>query len=483
MKNSSHYDGIITIAGCDKNMPGCMMALARINRPGFMIYGGSIRPGLIEKKCICNYYQQQHSENIKGDEIEIDIVSGFQAFGEYKAGKISKEEQTYILENAIPGPGSCGGMYTANTMSTAIEAMGMSPLYSSSLPAEDPLKLQECDTRSVELIYNLLENDIKPRDIITRKSLQNAAAMVMALGGSTNGVLHLLAIAHAADVPFSIDDFQAISDHVPYIGNLKPSGKYYMNYLQHVGGTPALIKYLISQGLFHGDCMTITGKTMEENVSHIPDDYVFDNDYEDLIYPIEAPLQDTGHIKILYGNIATNGAVAKLTGKQGVKWLGHAIVCESEDDFMIKFNKGEISKETLGDKKYVIVIRNEGPKGGPGLPEMLIPTTALVGAGLVDQVALITDGRFSGGSHGFIVGHVTPEAYLGGNIGLIKDGDLIEINAEDNELNLLVTKEDIQERRDELNKNGHQKVTKYTRGVLGKYTKLVQSATKGCVTD
>lgn len=459
------------------------MALARLNRPGFMIYGGSIRPGNIDKKCVCDYYQKQHAENIKddGETIEIDIVSGFQAFGEYKAGKISKDEQTYILENAIPGPGSCGGMYTANTMSTAIEAMGMAPLYSSSLPAEDPLKLQECETNSVELIYNLLEKDIKPRDIITRKSLQNAAAMVMALGGSTNGVLHLLAIAHAADVEFTIDDFQAISDHVPYIGNLKPSGKYYMSYLQHIGGTPALIKYLISQGLFHGDCMTITGKTMEENVSHISDDYIFTcNKYEDLIYPIEAPLQDTGHIKILYGNIATEGSVAKLTGKQGVKWLGHAIVCESEDDFMLKFNRGDISKEKLGDKKYVIVIRNEGPKGGPGLPEMLIPTTALVGAGLVDQVALITDGRFSGGSHGFIVGHITPEAYLGGNIGLIQEGDLIEIDAENCQLNMLISREDLEERKSTLTLN---QKPKFTRGVLGKYSKLVGSATYGCVTD
>ena len=459
------------------------MALARLNRPGFMIYGGSIKPGSIDKKCVCDYYQKQHIQNIKGDKIEIDIVSGFQAFGEYKAGKISKDEQTYILKNAIPGAGSCGGMYTANTMSTAIEAMGMAPLYSSSLLAEDPHKLQECEFRAIELIYNLLENDIKPRDIITRKSLQNAAAMIMALGGSTNGVLHLLAIAREADVEFTIDDFQIISDHVPYIGNLKPSGKYYMSYLQHIGGTPALIKYLLSQGLFHGDCMTITGKTIEENVQHIDDDYIFQNEYEDLIYPIEAPLQDTGHIKILYGNIATEGAVAKLTGKQGTKWLGKAIVCESEEDFMVKFNRGDMDKEKLGDQKYVIVIRNEGPKGGPGLPEMLVPTTALVGAGLVDQVALITDGRFSGGSHGFIVGHITPESYLGGNIGLIQDGDLIEIDTENRQLNLLVMREIMQKRREELDKNSDIKKPKFTRGVLGKYTKLVQSATFGCVTD
>lgn len=475
---ASFYDGIITIAGCDKNMPGCIMALARLNRPGFMIYGGSIKAGTCS---LCD------TEN---ETQEIDIISAFQSYGQLTKGDITEEQRQTILENAIPGAGACGGMYTANTMSTAIEALGMSPMYSSSMLAESNNKYEECASESINIMDNLLQQDIKPKDIITRESIENALTLMMALGGSTNGVLHMLAIAAAADIPLTYNDISKISDKVPYIANLKPMGKYYMQYLQEIGGTPAIMKYLLHKGLLNGDCLTITGKTVSKNLENIEWDTVFKEAESKglinphVVQPIEDPIQESGHLKILHGNLAQDGCVAKISGKQGQYFKGKALVFDSEHDFMAQFSQNKITRETLGaDKgnKHVIVIRNEGPKGAPGMPEMLTPTSSIVGAGLIDDVALITDGRFSGGSHGFILGHVAPEAYLGGLIAFVENGDEIEIDIGKKQINLLVDNEMIAKRHSIWLDNPPK--PRYTRGVLGKYIRHVSSASKGCITD
>ncbi len=443
------YDGLITIPGCDKNMPGVIMAMGRVNRPALMIYGGTIRPGYL------------------GDR-PLDIVSAFQCYGEYLAETISDEERQGIVRNACPGAGACGGMYTANTMASAIEAMGMALPYSSSTPATDPAKLDEC-LRAGQAIRDLLERDLKPRDIMTRQAFENAMVMVMVLGGSTNAVLHLIAMARSVDVSLTIDDFQAMSDRVPYLVDLKPSGKYVMEDLHTVGGTPAVMKYLLEQGLLHGDCLSVTGKTIAENVRDVPGL----TEGQDIIQPLDAPIKDSGHIRILKGNLAPGGAVAKITGKEGLVFSGPARVFDAEEDMLRALEEKKIQK---GD---VVVIRYEGPKGGPGMPEMLTPTSALMGAGMGGDVALMTDGRFSGGSHGFIIGHVVPEAQEGGPIALIRDGDLITIDAKQNRLDVAVDEADMAQRRAQWTMPPY----KATRGTLYKYIKTVKDASEGCVTD
>ena len=443
------YDGLITIPGCDKNMPGVIMGMGRVNRPALMVYGGTIRPGYL------------------GDR-PLDVVSTFQCYGEYLAGTINDEERQSIVRHACPGAGACGGMYTANTMASAIEAMGMSLPYSSSTPATDPAKLDEC-VRAGQAIRNLLELDLKPRDIMTRQAFENAMVMVMVLGGSTNAVLHLIAMARSVDVPLTIDDFQAMSDRIPYLADLKPSGKYVMEDLHKVGGTPAVMKYLLEQGLLHGDCMSVTGKTIAENVREVPGLA----DGQDIIHPLDAPIKDSGHIRILRGNLAPGGAVAKITGKEGLMFSGPARVFDAEEDMLHALEQKQIQK---GD---VVVIRYEGPKGGPGMPEMLTPTSALMGAGMGSDVALITDGRFSGGSHGFIIGHVVPEAQEGGPIALIRDGDLITIDAKQNRLDVTVDEAEMAQRRAQWSRPPF----KATRGTLYKYIKTVKDASEGCVTD
>ncbi len=443
------YDANVSIPGCDKNMPGCIMAMGRLNRPSFMVYGGTIKPGC---------WQDQ----------KLDIVSAFQAYGEYIAGRLSDADRQSIVRCSIPGAGACGGMYTANTMASAIEAMGMSLPYSSSIPAEDPAKLDEC-FRAGAAIRNLLEQDIKPRDIITRKSLENAMVVVMATGGSTNAVLHLIAIARSVGLNLAIDDFQKTSDRVPFIADLKPSGKFVMADLQQIGGTPALMKYLLANGLLDGSCLTCTGKTIAENLEPLSGL----TPGQPIIQPLEKPIKSSGHIQILRGNLAPDGAVAKITGKEGLIFNGTARCFDGEEAMLRGLEQGEIKK---GD---VIIIRYEGPKGGPGMPEMLTPTSAIMGAGLGKDVALMTDGRFSGGSHGFIVGHITPEAQEGGPIALVQTGDKITIDAEKRVIDVDVSADELAKRKAAWTAPP----LKHTRGTLYKYIKNVKTASEGCVTD
>ena len=444
------YDGLITIPGCDKNMPGCLIAMGRLNRPSLMIYGGTIKPG-----------------HAKGGQV-LDVISAFQSYGEFITHKIDESTRADIVEHSCPGPGACGGMYTANTMASAIEALGMSLPYSSSTPAVDPGKIDEC-RRAGSAVRHLLEQDIKPRDIMTRAAFENAMVVVMALGGSTNAVLHLIAMARAVDVKLTVDDFQKVSDRIPFIADLKPSGKYVMEDLHRVGGTPAVMKYLLEKKLIDGNCITVTGKTIAENLKSLPGLKAG----QDVIRPLEKPIKDCGHIRILKGNFAPGGSVAKITGKEGLRFTGPARVYDSEEDMLKGVEQGEIRK---GD---VIVIRYEGPKGGPGMPEMLTPTSVIMGAGLGNDVALITDGRFSGGSHGFIIGHVVPEAQEGGPIALVKNGDVIAIDAEKNTLDVQVSDAEMARRRAAWTMPPY----KATRGTLYKYIKTVKDASEGCVTD
>jgi dihydroxy-acid dehydratase len=444
------YDANISLPGCDKNMPGCIIAMGRLNRPSLMIYGGTIKPG--------------HDK----DNNTLDIVSAFQSYGQYITGNITEEQRQDIVKHSCPGAGACGGMYTANTMASAIEALGMSLPYSSSIPAIDSGKLDEC-FKAGAAIRNLLEKDIKPRDIMTREAFENAMVILMALGGSTNAVLHLIAMARSVDVELTIDDFQKVSDRIPFIADLKPSGKYVMEDVHNIGGTPAVMKYLLEKGLINGDCLTVTGKTIAENLADLPGL----SPEQQVIQPLEKPIKATGHIQILKGNLAPEGAVAKITGKEGLSFTGPAKVYDCEEDMLTALEKNEIVK---GD---VVIIRYEGPKGGPGMPEMLTPTSAIVGAGLANDVALLTDGRFSGGSHGFIVGHIVPEAQEGGPIALVKNGDIITIDAENNLLSVNINEQQMAERRAEWTMPAY----KATRGTLYKYIKNVKNASEGCVTD
>ena len=443
------YDGLVTVPGCDKNMPGSVIAMARLNRPSLMVYGGTIRAGHALGK-------------------PRDIISAFQSYGEYLAGTITDEQRLEIVRHACPGAGACGGMYTANTMAVAIEALGLSLPYSSSTPAEDPGKADEC-RRAGAAVHALLEKDLKPRDILTRHAFENALTMIMAVGGSTNAVLHLIAIARAAGVPLELADFQKASDRVPLLADLKPSGKYVQEDLHGVGGTPAIMRYLLERGFLHGDVMTVTGKTLAENLDGLQDL----TPGQQIIQPIERPVLPRGHIRILSGNLAPAGSVAKITGKEGERFTGSAKVYDSEEAMLAGLEKGEIQKG------QVVVIRYEGPKGGPGMPEMLTPTSAIMGAGLGADVALLTDGRFSGGSHGFIIGHITPEAQEGGPIGLVRDGDRIVIDAVSCELKVEVSDADMAQRRAQWKAPA----PKATGGVLGKYVRLVKPASEGCVTD
>jgi len=443
------YDALIALPGCDKNMPGCLIAMGRLNRPSIMVYGGTIKPGT---------YRDE----------KLDIVSAFQCYGQYLAGEISDEERGEIVRRSCPGAGACGGMYTANTMATAIEAMGMALPYSASIPAEDPDKKDEC-RRAGAAILELLKADIKPRDIMTRTAFENAMVTVMALGGSTNAVLHLLAMARSVDIKLTIDDFQEVSDRIPYLADLKPSGKFVQEDLHSIGGTPAVMKYLLQEGLLDGSCMTVTGKTLAENLDAVPGL----KEGQTIVQPVSNPIKSTGHIRILKGSLAPEGAVAKITGKEGLQFTGPARCFDSEEEMLVALEEKKIQK---GD---VVVIRYEGPKGGPGMPEMLTPTSAIMGAGLGSDVAMLTDGRFSGGSHGFIVGHITPEAQVGGPLGLLCDGDMVTIDAENNRLDV-----DLDEPT--LNARKSQWVApplKANRGTLYKYIKCVKTASEGCVTD
>ena len=444
------YDALVALPGCDKNMPGCIMAMARLNRPSMMVYGGTIRAG-----CTARHPK-------------LDVVSAFQSYGEFLGGKIGDEERQEIVRHSCPGPGACGGMYTANTMASAIEALGMTLPYSSSSPAESPQKLQEC-LGAGAAVRTLLEQDVKPHDVMTRAAFENAMVITMALGGSTNAVLHLIAMARAVDVPLTIDDFQAVSDRVPFLADLKPSGRFVMEDLHGVGGTPAVMKYLLENGLLDGDCLTVTGKTVAENLAGLPGL----PEGQELIRPLDDPIKRSGHIQILRGNLAPEGAVAKITGKEGERFSGPARVYDSEEAMLAGLERQEIQK---GD---VIVIRYEGPKGGPGMPEMLTPTSAIVGAGLGQDVALMTDGRFSGGSHGFIVGHITPEAQEGGPVALLQDGDPVTIDARNHVILVEVSDEEMSARRARWTPPPY----KATRGTLYKYIKSVKSAAEGCVTD
>nr|VFK14120.1 MAG: dihydroxy-acid dehydratase [Candidatus Kentron sp. LPFa]VFK29829.1 MAG: dihydroxy-acid dehydratase [Candidatus Kentron sp. LPFa] len=443
------YDANISIPGCDKNMPGCVMAMGRLNRPSLMIYGGTIKPGYLGSQ-------------------PLDIVSAFQSYGEYLAGSIDEKQRRAIVRNACPGPGACGGMYTANTMASAIEALGMSLPYSGSTPAVESEKLDEC-YRAGAVIRNLLERDIKPRDIMIRDAFENAMVVLMALGGSTNAVLHLIAMARAVEVDLAIDDFQSVSDRAPFLADLKPSGRYVMEDLHKVGGVPAVMKYLLENGLMNGNCLTVTGDTVAENLASVPSL----EKGQDVFHSLGSPLNPRGHIRILRGNLAPGGAVAKITGKEGLRFRGPARVFDSEEEMLVALERKEID---AGD---VIIIRYEGPKGGPGMPEMLTPTSAIVGAGLGDKVALITDGRFSGGSHGFIIGHVVPEAQEGGPIALVRDGDMVTIDAESNTLAVDIGEGELLERRALWIMPPY----KAMRGTLYKYIKNVKNASEGCVTD
>ncbi|MFV1984705.1 MAG: dihydroxy-acid dehydratase [Thiohalomonadales bacterium] len=447
--NAQWYDANISIPGCDKNMPGVLIAMARVNRPSLMVYGGTIKPGFAQGKVL-------------------DIISAFQSYGEFITGKIDEQQRVEIVKNSCPGAGACGGMYTANTMATAIEAMGMSLPYSSSTPAVDNGKAQEC-IRAGAAIRVLLEKNICPSDIMTRAAFENAMVMIMATGGSTNAVLHLIAMARAIDVELGLDDFQSVSDRIPLIADLKPSGKYVMEDVHNVGGTPALMKYLLSKGLIDGSCLTVTGKTITENLADLPPL----QDGQEVFVSLSKPIKATGHIQILKGNLAPGGSVAKITGKEGLVFTGPANVFDSEEDMLTALEDNKINK---GD---VIVIRYEGPKGGPGMPEMLTPTSAIMGAGLGSDVALITDGRFSGGSHGFIIGHVVPEAQEGGPIALIKSNDIITIDAEKKVLQVNLNDKELEKRKAAWTMPDY----KVSRGTLFKYIKVVKDASFGCVTD
>ncbi len=446
--NAQFYDAVVPIVGCDKNMPGAMIAMGRLNRPGLLVYGGTIKAG-----------------QWKGE--DLNIVSAFEAYGSKLAGNISEEDYKGIIKNSIPGPGACGGMYTANTMSSAIEALGMSLPFSSSNPAVSDDKKIEI-MKVGDAIRNLMEKDIKPKDIMTKKSFENALRLIMITGGSTNAVLHMIAMAKAVEVDLTIDDFQRISDETPFIANLKPSGKYLMQDLHEIGGIPAVMKMMLKEGLLHGDCLTVTGKTLAENLQDVPGL----PEGQDVIYPLSNPIKPEGHLQILYGNLASEGSVAKITGKEGERFEGPARVYD--DEFAAIHGIG-----TEVQPGEVIVIRHSGPKGAPGMPEMLKPTGAVMGAGLGKSVALITDGRFSGGSHGFVVGHITPEAYEGGVIGLIENGDVITIDAVNNRLDVKLSDEEIEERRNKWNKPE----PRHKKGVLYKYVQCVSSASEGCVTD
>ena len=446
--NAQWYDGLVTVVGCDKNMPGAIMAIGRLNRPAILVYGGTIAPG---------YHQGN----------KLDIVSSFEALGQKIAGEITVDTFKEIIKNACPGAGACGGMYTANTMSSAIEALGMSLPYNSSNPAVSSDKTDECG-RIGKAIRKLLELDLKPRDIMTREAFENAVRLIIVLGGSTNAVMHMVAMAKAAGVALSIDDFQRLSDETPFLADLKPSGKYVMEDLHKVGGIPAVMKLMLSEGMLHGECMTVTGQTIAENLEAVPTL----GESQKVIYPVSAPVKETGHLRILYGNLATEGSVAKITGKEGLKFIGSAKVFDSEDDANHAIQNGKIQK---GD---VIVIRYCGPKGGPGMPEMLKPTSLIMGAGLGKEVALITDGRFSGGTHGFVVGHITPESYTGGNIALLQDGDQITIDAEQNSIDVQLSDEELATRR-----AAWQAPDRPVSGILKKYRHTVSSASEGCVTD
>ena len=443
------YDGLVTVVGCDKNMPGALIAMLRLNRPSILVYGGTIAAGCHKDK-------------------ELDVVSAFEAWGEKVAGVIDEKEYKEVIRNACPGAGACGGMYTANTMASAIEVLGMALPYNSSNPAVSDQKIEECKALGPAM-KNLLEKDIKPLDIVTKKSLENALRLITVLGGSTNAVLHFLAIAKAADIDLSIDDFQRISDSTPFLADLKPSGKYLMKDLHNIGGVPAVLKFMIENDMLHGDCLTVTGKTLAENLASVPS--LKDN--QDLFRPLDNPIKATGHIRILKGNLATGGSVAKITGKEGLRFVGPARVFNGEYDTNDGIRAGKVKK---GD---VVVIRYEGPKGGPGMPEMLKPTAAIMGAGLGKDVALITDGRFSGGTHGFVVGHIVPEAQEGGAIGLLEDGDIITIDAETNTLSVDLSDSEIEIRKTKW----VQPAYKFTKGVLFKYIKSVATASEGCVTD
>jgi dihydroxy-acid dehydratase len=443
------YDGIIAVVGCDKNMPGAMMGISRLDRPAILVYGGTISPGChLDKK--------------------LDIVSAFEALGEKVAGTISEEDYQSIVKKACPGPGACGGMYTANTMASAIEAMGMSLTFNSSIPAISTAKNEEAK-RIGAAIQRLIEDDIKPSDIMTKKAFENAIRTIIVLGGSTNAVMHLIAMAKASDVDITIDDFQRLSEITPFLANLKPSGEHVMEDLFNVGGVPAVMKRMLELGMLHGDCLTITGKTIAENLADVPglpDD-------QKIIKPIDAPVKATGHLQILYGNLALEGSVAKITGKEGEIFSGVARVFDKEQDANDAIVAGKV------EPGQVIVIRYSGPKGGPGMPEMLKPTAAIMGAGLGNRVALITDGRFSGGTHGFVVGHITPEAEVGGNIALIQDDDVITIDAVSNKLTLEISDEELAQRRS----NWVKPPTKAKKGILRKYYNSVSTASEGCVTD
>jgi dihydroxy-acid dehydratase len=447
---AQYYDALIAVPGCDKNMPGSLIAMGRLNRPSIMIYGGTIAPG---------HYKGQ----------DLNIVSAFEALGQKMAGELTEADFKGIIQHACPGAGACGGMYTANTMASAIEALGMSLPYSSSNPALSEEKQQECKDAG-KAIRLLLERDIKPSDIMTRKAFENAVAVIMVLGGSTNAVLHMIAMAKSVGVSFTQDDFQAISDKIPVLADFKPSGKYLMQDLHQYGGVPAVMKYMLSVGWIHGDCLTVTGKTMAENLASVPD---LDFNKQDIIHPKENPIKATGHLQILYGNLATGGSVAKISGKEGDVFEGPARVFDGEQSLIEGINSGKIKK---GD---VVVIKNVGPVGAPGMPEMLKPTSAIIGAGLGKSVALITDGRFSGGTHGFVVGHITPESYKGGLIGLVEDNDIIELNVPNRKMTLKVDEATIAKRRAAY----VQPALKATNGILWKYAQLVKDASEGCVTD
>ncbi len=443
------YDGIIAVVGCDKNMPGAMMGISRLNRPAILVYGGTISPG-------CHLDRK------------LDIVSAFEALGEKSTGKISAEDYQAVIEKACPGPGACGGMYTANTMASAIEAMGMSLTYNSSIPAISTDKNEESE-RVGRAILNLIEKDIKPSDIMTKKAFENAIRTIIVLGGSTNAVMHMIAMAKAADISLTIDDFQEISNTTPFLSDLKPSGKYVMEDLFNIGGVPAVMKMMLEEGMLHGDCMTVTGKTIAENLMDVP----YLKEGQKIVMPVSEPIKATGHLQILYGNLAEGGSVAKITGKEGLIFSGPARVFNTEQDTNDAIVSGKIKPG------QVIVIRYSGPKGGPGMPEMLKPTSAIMGAGLGNSVALITDGRFSGGTHGFVVGHITPEAEVGGNIALIQDDDIITIDAEKNQLTLEVSNSELEKRR----KKWVKPVSIATKGILRKYYNSVSTASEGCVTD
>lgn len=444
-----NYDGLVTVVGCDKNMPGALMAMIRLNRPSVLVYGGTIASGCYKDK-------------------KLDVVSAFEAWGEKVAGTMNEEDYKGVIQNACPGAGACGGMYTANTMASAIEALGMAMPYNSSNPAIGKHKKNDA-IQSGKALKNLLVRDIKPSDIINRKSMENAVRLLTLLGGSTNAVLHFLAIAKAAEIEFTLDDFQRISDTTPFLADLKPSGKYLMEDVHRVGGIPAVMKFMLENDMLHGDCLTVTGKTIAENLAEVPGLM----EHQQVIKPLNNPIKATGHLRILYGNLATEGAVAKITGKEGLYFSGPAKVYDDEFLANAGIGKGEVKK---GD---VVVIRYEGPKGGPGMPEMLKPTAAIMGAGLGKDVALITDGRFSGGTHGFVVGHVSPEAQDGGTIGLLKNGDIITIDAEKNEISVNLSDKEIIARRTAWKQPG----LKVKKGSLYKYARTVSSASQGCVTD